>query len=581
MAKPLISTECCWGSLDDGVRVKRIRDELGALKKYKIGFFPHALYESYVADLHRPQYGFVDTPGYMAFINMDGTLRSGHDVYNAFTDMDEPAIDNLPATNITTSSANLNGYLSSTGTSATAVWVYWGPTDSTTNADLWANTNFFGTNTVGATAYTANVTGLASNMTYYYNFYAQNASGGVWAAAGGSRSFATFGPLAVAIAGASGVGAGSATLNGRLVSQNADTMVLCWGTNDCGTGSTTNWPNVANFGAKTAGQSVSTNLTGLTYGIRYWYRVYATNAAGEAWSAPTNFVMAAAVSATGGTVTNYTDANGTNWTAHIFTNTAAATSIVFSVGGNVEVLVVAGGGGGGGGYVAINNGGGGGGGGCRTGFTNVAAGGISIVVGAGGSGGTSNSVGSNGSNSQFGAIVASGGGAGGGGGYYNALAGGCGGGAGFWGSVRGAGNTPATFPAQGFDGGTGSVAVVSPYYAGGGGGSAQAGNSSSVGTGGNGISSSIAGTTTNYGGGGGGGQATGPSLGGAGGGGNGARGSDTVTAPTAGQANSGGGGGGGVASTVVENVTGGKGGSGIVIVRYISPRPKGTVVMMR
>jgi hypothetical protein len=86
VAKPLISTECCWGSLDDGVRVKRIRDELGALKKHKIGFFPHALYESYVADLHRPQYGFVDKPGYMAFINMDGTLRAGHDVYNAFTD---------------------------------------------------------------------------------------------------------------------------------------------------------------------------------------------------------------------------------------------------------------------------------------------------------------------------------------------------------------------------------------------------------------------------------------------------------------------------------------------------------------
>jgi hypothetical protein len=49
---------CCWGSLDDGVRVKRIRDELGALQKYKIGFFPHALYESYVADLHRPQVAF-------------------------------------------------------------------------------------------------------------------------------------------------------------------------------------------------------------------------------------------------------------------------------------------------------------------------------------------------------------------------------------------------------------------------------------------------------------------------------------------------------------------------------------------
>jgi len=86
VGKSLISTECCWGSLDDSVRVQRVRDELGALKTHKIGFFPHALYESLVADLHRPQYGFVDKPGYMAFIHMDGSLRSGHDVYNVFTD---------------------------------------------------------------------------------------------------------------------------------------------------------------------------------------------------------------------------------------------------------------------------------------------------------------------------------------------------------------------------------------------------------------------------------------------------------------------------------------------------------------
>jgi hypothetical protein len=48
------------------------------------------------------------------------------------------------------------------------------------------------------------------------------------------------------------------------------------------------------------------------------------------------------VSATGGTITNYTE-GGTNWTAHIFTNTAA-TSLVVTVGGSVEVLIVGGGG---------------------------------------------------------------------------------------------------------------------------------------------------------------------------------------------------------------------------------------------
>lgn len=84
--KPLISTECCWGALDDAERVKRVRETLSLLKKNQIGFFPHALHESYVADLHRAQYGFVDVPGYMSFIHMDGSLRAGHDVYNEFTE---------------------------------------------------------------------------------------------------------------------------------------------------------------------------------------------------------------------------------------------------------------------------------------------------------------------------------------------------------------------------------------------------------------------------------------------------------------------------------------------------------------
>jgi hypothetical protein len=61
---------------------------------------------------------------------------------------------------------------------------------------------------------------------------------------------------------------------------------------------------------------------------------------------------AEAVSATGGTVTNYTDAGGTNWTAHIFTNSVNATLTTnFNVtaagpGDWVEYLIIAGGGGG-------------------------------------------------------------------------------------------------------------------------------------------------------------------------------------------------------------------------------------------
>ncbi len=51
---------------------------------------------------------------------------------------------------------------------------------------------------------------------------------------------------------------------------------------------------------------------------------------------------AEAVSATGGTVTNYAE-GGTNFTAHIFTNSGVFTNLTLT---SVEVLVVAGGGGG-------------------------------------------------------------------------------------------------------------------------------------------------------------------------------------------------------------------------------------------
>jgi hypothetical protein len=82
--KGLLATECCWGSLDDAARVSYIRSDLDALSAQGVGFLAHGLYESYVADLHRAKYGPVSSAGYMAFINMDGSLRAGHDVFNEY-----------------------------------------------------------------------------------------------------------------------------------------------------------------------------------------------------------------------------------------------------------------------------------------------------------------------------------------------------------------------------------------------------------------------------------------------------------------------------------------------------------------
>lgn len=84
VTKPILATETCWGSLDDMKRKEIIRRSLTVLRRHGIGFLPHALYTSPVADLHPPEMGPVAAPGYMGFIRLDGSIRPGHEVYNEF-----------------------------------------------------------------------------------------------------------------------------------------------------------------------------------------------------------------------------------------------------------------------------------------------------------------------------------------------------------------------------------------------------------------------------------------------------------------------------------------------------------------
>jgi hypothetical protein len=84
LKKPVVASECCWGSLDDEVRSLVVEGTLDGLTKLGIGFLPHALHTSPVADLHTSELGPVGSPGYMAFIRRDGSLRPGHGVFNKY-----------------------------------------------------------------------------------------------------------------------------------------------------------------------------------------------------------------------------------------------------------------------------------------------------------------------------------------------------------------------------------------------------------------------------------------------------------------------------------------------------------------
>lgn len=84
VGKPILATECCWGSLDDAVRVESIRYTLTQLKKRGVGWLVYLLHHSLIADAHRPEFGSVGFPGDLAFIEADDSLRPGHEVFNEF-----------------------------------------------------------------------------------------------------------------------------------------------------------------------------------------------------------------------------------------------------------------------------------------------------------------------------------------------------------------------------------------------------------------------------------------------------------------------------------------------------------------
>jgi len=284
------------------------------------------------------------------------------------------------------------------------------------------------------------------------------------------------------------------------------------------------------------------------------FTLTATNTNGTSYqitdsSGPVAYVNVPIV-VTGGTVT--TDGA---YTVRTFTGGGTLTVTGGTITG-AQVLVVGGGGGGG-------DFGGGGAGGYLTG-TETLTGSMTVTVGDGGGPGLG------GSNSVFGTRTAEGGGHGG---YlsstadsYNGHHGGSGGGGGNMDGAYNAGGYGTGESGQGNQGGAGFNGATS---GGGGGGAASAGGSAAYkhgGDGGAGVNSDIVLHNTNvgYAGGGGGTASTGGSGAGAATHGGGA-GNTSGSAATSGTVNTGGGGG------ATYNGTIGAGGSGIVIIRYLTP----------
>lgn len=216
-----------------------------------------------------------------------------------------PTIQSAAPSELTASSATLNGYLSSTGWAPSYVTAYWGTNDGGASAEGWAHTNAFAdAQNVGPLS--TNITGLESNRWYYYTFSASNAFDTRWSPA--SIPFKTYGlPSVDNAAGATGLGYTSATLWGTLLDGMSADALIYWG-QDPG-----NLTNTLSAGTVQEG-IFSAALTGLQNDATFYYRCFVSNLCGTALAATVaNFTTPVMGITWSGAGANNLASNPTNW----------------------------------------------------------------------------------------------------------------------------------------------------------------------------------------------------------------------------------------------------------------------------
>jgi uncharacterized protein (TIGR02145 family) len=205
--------------------------------------------------------------------NKAGTAY-GDDVTFTTTAIVVPTLTTTAITSITLTSAISGGTISSDGNAAiTAKGVCWATTTAPTI------TNSFTTDGTGSGTFISNVTGLLPGTTYFLRAYATNSAGTAY---GDELTFTT---NAIAVPTLTTTAASLITLTtavsgGNITSDGGGAVTargVCWATiaNPVATGSHTS-------DATGIGSFIS-NITGLSPGVIYHIRAYATNSAGTAY----------------------------------------------------------------------------------------------------------------------------------------------------------------------------------------------------------------------------------------------------------------------------------------------------------
>lgn len=176
------------------------------------------------------------------------------------------------ATNISSVGATLNGLYNVSASSA-QVWFQYGTSQNNLN-----NYSAIAIQTTGTGTYSANITGLTPNTTYYFKAY--GSQGGNSYFGNTAQSFTTTNAvqsISVSTLAASSVGENSVVFNGYLTnaSQISTTRYFKWGTS-----STSLTHTLSVSGTTTSGGPFSSTLSGLTPSTTYYFKAYATNSMG-------------------------------------------------------------------------------------------------------------------------------------------------------------------------------------------------------------------------------------------------------------------------------------------------------------
>jgi outer membrane protein assembly factor BamB len=190
-----------------------------------------------------------------------------------------PVVITNPATLVASFSATLNGLVDPHGLS-TSVYFQYGPTTSygsTTPAQTKSGNTY--------QSVSANIMGLAASSTYHFRIVATNSSGTRY---GSDSTFTTLnatGPPVVVTNPATNIASSSARLNGMVDPHGLSTTVhFQYGT-------TTSYGSTTVSQTKTGNtyQNLSADITGLTAGTTYHFRIVATNSAGTRYGLDRTF----------------------------------------------------------------------------------------------------------------------------------------------------------------------------------------------------------------------------------------------------------------------------------------------------